>query len=261
MSKRVFFPQYAKAGSVEILTGYSIGDEHYKVYLVTIDEMNKFVHDEREKGKLEFVTMEEAAKTGNEIGHQIRVLKKQLHELLKTQEQNQYIVSVLREEKSNGVTPANTQQKANPQHHCKGNCQCHSKQVAEPKKNEQTTESFTIKTPLGFVAVIDEEGVGFSPFKGDAKFFKNKEEAIELGKMVFKNQLPFRVEPIDLSKKGERQEGHDTEEEGFITNLLNQIVAQALPSGEPNMEMIKQLFPNAEIKGFGVDKDGNIYEL
>jgi len=94
MSKYVFFPQYTKAGSVEILTTYSVGDKKYKVYLVTINN-DKFIHDEKEKGTLEFVTIEDANKSIESIDNQIRELSKQIDSLRREKEQNQYIIKML----------------------------------------------------------------------------------------------------------------------------------------------------------------------
>lgn len=279
MAKNVFFPQYAKAGSVETLTTYSIGNKKYNVYLVTIDDENKFVHDEREKGTLEFITVEDASRSIESIDNQIRELSNRVNKLRRAKEQNQYIINVLKnnissneakpsdsEKKSftNGAKPFNTEAKpsnlgTNPSDN---GTKFSGKPNFQNKKSynkEQPTEKFIISTPLGLVADVDDEGVTFTGDVHKAKTFDDKGKAIRFGKEVFQNQLPFKVEPIAFKRGCNNHKCHCSDG-GDLFDLLSQIFSGGHPSKE-NLEILKGLFPGAEIKGFAIDENGHVTEL
>lgn len=52
--KECLFPQYAKAGSVDILTKYSIGNKSYNVYLITIDDDISVLQNNASDGEIKF---------------------------------------------------------------------------------------------------------------------------------------------------------------------------------------------------------------
>lgn len=231
----VFFPQYSKAGVAEILTSYSIRNKTYNVYLITVDDENKFVHDEREKGKLEYITIDNAAKSIENIDRQINKLTNKINELKKIREQNSYIIDALQKHYMGDIFQNSSAKKPLQQSN------------AQNKRNnskEQSREKFIINTPLGFVSKVEKENVDFTENILEAKTFENAEEAIKLGEIVFKNQLPFRVGALKIIGKGyNHHKCHCLNEGDFIFDLLH------------------QMFPNANIKGFVIDEKGNIQEL
>lgn len=109
MNNKVFFPHYSRVGYAETLTEYSIGGKKYKVFLLTIDDENKIVHDEREKGPLTVVTIESAHQTKNRIEEQIRKVKRELYALTREKEKYQHISHVLQEDSANS-TPSSDMQ-------------------------------------------------------------------------------------------------------------------------------------------------------
>jgi len=291
VNNKVFFPQYAKTGLVEILANYSVGNKNYKVYLITIDDMNKFVYDEREKGKLQFITLENATQVSKDINNQINQLSKQISELKKEKEQCQYITSAqvgkdidnqinqlnkkineLKKEKEqeqdqyivsiqigkdidNHINQLNKQ--INKLKREKEQNQYIVSVLQNNKPNDtkpETKESFVIKTPFGYIAGVGEEGVAFAVYKNNAQIFDTKEEAIKFGKNIFQNQLPFMIEIVDISKK----ECHQPAEKDSVLNI--QFFSDSHFENS-NIEEIKKMFPNAEIKTIDIDKNGNIHEL
>lgn len=229
-----FFPQYSKAGVAEILTSYSIRNKTYNVYLITVNDEIKFVHDEREKGKLEYITIDNAAKSIENIDREINKLTKRINELKKIREQHSYIVDTLQTHYMNNKVPNNAAKKPFKQ----VNIQNKRSNRKQPRKK------FIINTPLGFVSKVEKENVDFTENILEAKTFENAEEAIKLGEIVFKNQLPFRVETLNSFKKEyNNHKCHCSNEGDFIFDLLH------------------QMFPNANIKGFVIDEKGNIQEL
>lgn len=279
MAKNVFFPQYAKTGSVETLTTYSIGDKNYNVYLVTIDNENKFVHDEREKGALEFVTIEDVNRSMESIDNQIRELSNQINKLRRAKEQNQYIINVLKnnvssneakpsdsEKKSftNEAKPFNTEAKpsnlgTNPSDNGMKFSGQPNFQNKKSCNKEQPTKKFIISTPLGLVADVDDEGVTFTVDVRKTKTFDDKGKGIRFAREIFENQLPFRVEPIVFNRGYNNHKCHCSDE-GDLFGLLSQIFSGGHPSKE-NLERLKGLFPGAEIKGFSIDENGHVTEL
>lgn len=230
-----FFPQYSKAGVAEILTSYSIRNKTYNVYLITVDDENKFVHDEREKGKLEYITINNATKSIENIDREINKLTNRINELKKIREQYSYIVDTLQTHYMNNKVPNNVAKKPFQQSNA---------QNRRNNSKEQPREKFIIDTPLGFVRKVENENVDFTENILEAKTFENADEAIKLGKAVFKNQLPFRVGAIKIIGKGcNHHKCHCSNEGDFIFDLLH------------------QMFPNANIKGFVIDEKGNIQEL
>ena len=272
MTKNVFFPRYAKIGTVETLTVYSIGDKKYNVYLITIDDENKFVHDEREKGKLEFITIEDAKKSMESIDNQIRELNNQINKLRRAKEQNQYIINVLKNNvSSNGVKPSDSEKKSftneakpfnlgtNPSDNGIKFSGQPNFQNKKSCNEEQSTEQFIISTPLGLVADVDDEGITFTIDISEAKTFDNKLKGIRFAKETFGNQLPFRVEPIAYNRECGNYKCHCSNERDLFS-LLNQVFSEGHPNKE-NIEILKELFPSAEIKGFAIDENGHVTEL
>jgi len=247
-----FFPQYSKAGVAEILTSYSIKNKTYNVYLITVNDEIKFVHDEREKGKLEYITIDNAAKSIENIDRQINKLTNKINELKKIREQNSYIIDALQKHYMGDIFQNSSAKKPFQQSN------------AQNKRNdskEQPREKFIINTPLGFVSKVEKENVDFTENILEAKTFENAEEAIKLGEIVFKNQLPFRVGALKIiGKEYNHHKCHCSNEGDFIVGLLNQIFSGVHPN-EVNMEKLKEFFPDAEIKGFVIDEKGNIQEL
>lgn len=229
-----FFPQYSKAGVAEILTSYSIRNKTYNIYLITVNDEIKFVHDEREKGKLEYITINNATKSIENIDREINKLTNRINELKKIREQYSYIVDTLQTHYANNKVPNNAAKKP-------------FKQVNTQNKRsskEQPREKFIIDTPLGFVRKVENENVDFTENILEAKTFENADEATKLGKAVFKNQLPFRVGILKIIRKEcNHHKCHCSKEGDFILNLLS------------------HMFPNAEIKGFIIDGEGNIKAL
>lgn len=218
MKKKVFFPQYAKAGSAEMLAEYSVGMRRYKIFLLTIDddEENKIIHDEREKGKLEIMTAEDAMLVNKKIEIQIARLKKEIGSLEKKKQQNQYIVNVLQGN-------ANQHFQTKEQKTYKSCSDCNHHQIGGKKKIV-----FVLNTPLGFV-VKDENDINFSKDISKALTFESEKEAICFGIETFQNQLPFIVQGIDASKK-------NIEDDGFADLLFSLIPYQFLNPFEENNE-------------------------
>lgn len=248
MNNKVFFPHYSRAGYAETLTEYFIGDKKYKVFLLTIDDENKIVHDEQEKGPLTVVTIEAAHQTKNRIEEQIRKVKRELYALTREKEKYQHISHVLQEDSANSTPSSDMQPNDNKkQHTCNGNCNSHQGKQKKAKKEE----GYILETPIGFVAKIDEVGVEFTPERDEAKIFKDEKEAVLFGINVFRNQLPFMVNPFD-SYEEENQSLNPME---ILSHVLGNSFSGEIPS------FIKEILSNGQVRAFKIDHDGNVQEL
>lgn len=271
MSRKVFFPQYAKTGLIETLTNYSVGGKNYHVYMITIDEENKFIHDEKEKGMLEYISLEDALQrekiVGKKIGElkkQIEIQNRQLKELEKEQKEKHFIIDTLHNAKTGDKALASSQPKAEKKPHtCSSNCQSHQKEKAPTCPNQRDNnnrlnnplhESFVLKTPFGFVAEIENDGeVGLTGHISEAKTFNGKEEAIQTGQKIFRNRIPFVAMPVKPVKKNSQPT--------WPHNILPFFDMFMPGKGLMNIEQLKELFPGAEIQGFIIDENGNMHEL
>lgn len=245
MSEIVFMPKYVKAGELETLANYSIGNQSFNVYLITIDDDTKFVHDEATRGKLEYITIADAYNSINELDNQINQLKK-------LREEKERILNELKRYcnkhhlefhyaliESNKAKRDNSSQATSSDRTCSKETDTNDASK-EASASSQTTKEETmhdskdeakcqqkgktvkllIKTPLGYVKAITDDEIEFTNNLLEAKIFHSKRKVNDAGQKLYEFGSPFLVIEVKVHELIIRDDD-DIDVENSIIELLN----------------------------------------
>lgn len=162
--EKVFLPQYGRIGKLKTLTKYSVGNKSHNVYLIDFGN-EKIVHDEKEKGKLEFSSIDN-------IQNEITEIDSQINELIKKKE---LLINIIN-----------------------GNNEPKKVSQNEPKSEYNNAKLLVIKTPIGYVTRFEENEEGIIlEIDGHPKK-ANKYENIETAKHVADRVKNFTHLPCEI---------------------------------------------------------------
>lgn len=227
--QRVFIKNYNVVADLERIYTYFMGEKKYHVYLITVDEKNKLVHDEQEKGKIHWLNAKEINHLLKDVRKTLSVIKNKVNELERTN--CCYHMDLNIQVKKLENVEAELVEILND---ILGVAAIKEEIANDTEEQEEYITRYLLGTDRGYFKSTEGRNVFFTMHKSDAFLFHEETHARRVVEKYGLHEIFDSIEKVKVPFKKE-----EVKEENATSN--NEIPKELT-------EFFKKIFPGAEVR-------------